>query len=153
MQPRVVVVVVLLACGCTRSQAVKAHRAGEVVTAAGLIGTLICGVGASIDQKHEDTIMTAGLVFVPVSIIGALVYVATDHTATTVQDGTPTPTRKERNRAAAWELTKQAADAARSEDCTQVQAIAPRVRDLDVDFHLSVFLRDVAIVHCLRATD
>jgi hypothetical protein len=153
MQSRVVAVVVLLACGCTTSQAVKAHRAGEIVTAAGLIGTLVCGVGASIDQTHEDTIMTAGLVFVPVSLLGALVYVATDHTATTVHDSAPTPTRRERNRAAAWELTKQAADAARNEDCTQVQAIAPRVRDLDSDFHLSVFLRDVAIGRCLRATD
>jgi hypothetical protein len=60
-------------------------------------------------------------------------------------------TRRERNRAAAWDLTKQAADAARREDCTEVQAIDPRVRDLDRDFHMSVFMRDVAIQRCLRS--
>jgi hypothetical protein len=150
MQSRAVAVVLGLVCGCSHSQAVKAHRVGEVVTAGGLIGVLVCGVGAAIDQSHEDTIMTVGLAFVPISLLGALVYVATDSEATSVPAPAPTQTRRERNRAAAWELTKQAALAARSEDCTQVQAIAPRVRDLDVDFHLSVFLRDVAIVHCMR---
>lgn len=93
--------------------------------------------------------MTVGLVFVPVSLIGALVYIATDHEA--AEEHEPeAPTRRERNRAAAWELTQLAATAARDEDCTQVQAIAPRVRDLDTDFHLAVFMRDVAIQRCLR---
>jgi hypothetical protein len=62
----------------------------------------------------------------------------------------PEPTQRERKRAAAWELTKQAGDAARADDCTQVQAIAPRVRELDADFYVSVFMRDVAITRCLR---
>ena len=82
-------------------------------------------------------------------MIGALVYIATDSKAT--EESAPPLTRRERNRATAWELTKQAADAARGQDCTQVQAIDPRVRDLDMDFHVSVFMRDVAIQRCLRA--
>jgi ferritin-like protein len=61
----------------------------------------------------------------------------------------PPLTRRERNRAAAWELAKQAADAARSEDCTRVQALAPRIRDLDTELHLAVFMRDAAIQRCL----
>ena len=125
-----------------------AHRAGEVATAAGLIGVLGAGVIASLYPAEDDTIMTVGLGFVPISLVGALVYIATDEKAN--EDHAPTLTRRERNRAAAWDLTKQAAGAARDKDCTQVQAIAPRVRDLDIDFHVSVFMRDVAIQRCLR---
>ena len=143
-----VVVVVLVLAGCTQAQARKAHRAGEVTTAGGLLGVLACGVTAALDPAHEDIIMKTGLAFVPISVLGALVYISTDSRAN--EDPGPTLTRRERNRAAAWELTKQAADAARSQDCTQVQAIAPRVRDLDQEFHLGVFMRDVAIQRCLR---
>ena len=145
---RAVAVVLALTCGCTQAQARKAHRAGEIATAGGLIGVLACGVVAALDPAHEDTIMTVGLGFVPISVFGALVYISTDKRAN--EDTGPMLTRRERNRATAWELTKQAADAARSQDCTQVQAIAPRVRDLDLDFHVSVFMRDVAIQRCLR---
>lgn len=145
---RAFAVVLVLAGGCTQTQARKAHRAGEVATAGGLIGVLTAGVVASLDPAHEDTIMAVGLGFVPISVVGALVYVATDSKAN--EDPGPTLTRRERNRATAWELTKQAADAARDRDCTQVQAIAPRVRELDLDFHVSVFMRDVAIQRCLR---
>lgn len=145
---RLVAVVLLLACGCTQAQARKAHRAAEISTAGGLVGVLACGVVASLDPAHEDTIMHVGLAFVPVSVLGALVYISTDKRAN--EDHGPVLTRRERNRAAAWELTKQAADAARSQDCTQVQAIDPRVRDLDTELHVSVFMRDVAIQRCLR---
>jgi hypothetical protein len=145
---RAVAVVLAIGCGCTQAQARKAHRAGEVATAGGLIGVLACGVVASLDPMHEDTILAVGLGFVPVSLLGALVYISTDKRAN--EEAPPQLTRRERNRAAAWELTKQAANAARSEDCTQVQAIAPRVRDLDLDFHVSVFMRDVAIQRCMR---
>ncbi|HEY5947453.1 MAG TPA: hypothetical protein VIV40_18245 [Kofleriaceae bacterium] len=147
---RVVAVVLALAGGCTQTQARKAHRAGEVATAGGLIGVLTAGVVASLVPAHEETIMNVGLAFVPISVLGALVYIATDGKVNE-ESAAPAMTRRERNRAAAWELTKQAAGAARDQDCTQVQAIDPRVRDLDVEFHVSVFMRDVAIQRCLRA--
>jgi len=145
----VLAIAIAAGAGCTTGQVRKAHRAGELATAGGLIGMLACGITASLDQTHEDTIMSVGFAFVPISLVGALVYIATDHEATE-EHAPATPTRRERNRAAAWELTQQAATAARDEDCTQVQAIAPRVRDLDTDFHLVVFMRDVAIQRCLR---
>ena len=142
--------VLVIACGCTQTQARKAHRAGEIATAGGLIGVLACGVVAALVPAHEDPIMNVGLAFVPISVVGALVYVATDDKANDDDHG-PTLTRRERHRATAWDLTQQAATAAREQDCTQVQAIAPRVRELDFDFHASVFMRDVAIQRCLRS--
>ena len=145
---RTVAVVLALAAGCTQTQARKAHRAGEVATAGGLVGVLTCSVVAALAPAYEEPIMSVGVAFVPVSILGALVYIATDSRAN--EEHGPMLTRRERNRATAWELTKQAAGAAREQDCTQVQAIDPRVRDLDTDFHVSVFMRDVAIQRCLR---
>ncbi len=146
---RALAVVAVLVVGCSHSQARRAHHAGEVATAGGLCGVLVAGVAAALVPAHDDQIMTVGFAFVPVSLIGALVYVATDHDATAEQ-GEPGPTRRERNRETAWRLTQRAADAARMQDCTQVQAIAPRVRELDGDFHLAVFMRDAAIARCLR---
>jgi hypothetical protein len=150
MSLRAVAVVVGLGCGCTQTQARKAHHAAELVTAGGLGGVLVCGVAAALTPAHEDAIMRVGLAFVPISVLGALVYISTDSAVNGPRDTAPVQTRRERNRATAWELTKQAEEAARSEDCTQVQAIAPRVRDLDSELHLTVFLRDIAIQRCLR---
>ena len=144
---RALAVVLVLACGCTHGQLRTAHRTSEIATAGALVGILTCGTVAAFDQMHEDAILKVGLAFVPVAILGALVYVATYNEAH--HEVVPQPTRRERQRATAWELTKQAADAARSEDCTQVQAIAPRVRELDVEFYGTVFVRDVAIARCL----
>jgi len=146
---RALVVLLVIGGGCSRTQVRQIHRAGEVATAGGLIGIVASGMAAAIVPRHEDTIMTVGLAFVPVSIIGALLYITTDEKDDEAR-GPTLLTRRERNRAAAWDLTQQAASAARVQDCTQVQAIAPRVRELDVDFHLAVFMRDVAIQRCLR---
>jgi hypothetical protein len=145
---RALAVVLALSWGCTQAQARGAHRAGEVATAGGLIGILVSVTTASLLPAHENTLITIGIAFVPVTVLGALVFIGTDQIAH--QDAGPNLSRRDRHRATAWELTKQAASAARSEDCTQVQAIAPRVRDLDGDFHGSVFLRDAAIQRCLR---
>lgn len=148
MMFRVAALVALLAAACTTPQARKAHRAGEIATAAGLVGMLVAGTTASAVPAHEDAILTAGLVFVPVAIVGAFVYIATDKQANEPSPVSPL-TRRERRRLEAWELTKQAEQAARESDCPQVAAIDPRVRNLDHDLHLSVFMRDVAIQRCL----
>jgi hypothetical protein len=140
---------VVFVLGCTHGQMRTAHRVGEITTAGGLAGVLACATGAAFDQQHEKTFLTVGAMFVPISVLGALMYIATDREVNH-DDGPPPPTRRERVREAAWELTKQAAEAARAQDCTQVQAISPRVHELDSEFHGSVFMRDAAILRCMH---
>jgi len=54
------------------------------------------------------------------------------------------------DRDSAWQLTKQAAAAARANDCASVRETSVRVRSIDADFHATVFVRDVAIARCLQ---
>jgi hypothetical protein len=145
---RSVALLLVVATACTTPQARKAHRAGELGAAGGLVGMLGAGITAAAVPSHDTEILTVGIAFVPISVIGALVYIATDDKAN--EDHGPMPTRRERRRAEAWELTKQAEQAARERDCAQVEAIDPRVRDLDLELHGVVFMRDVAIQRCLR---
>ncbi|MEO8707363.1 MAG: hypothetical protein ABI867_45465, partial [Kofleriaceae bacterium] len=69
--------------------------------------------------------------------------------------GTPPPPTKSdearRRQAEAWTLTKQAADAARADDCTTALELAAKIHGLDPDFHATVTTRDVAIRRCLDA--
>jgi hypothetical protein len=55
---------------------------------------------------------------------------------------------RKRAQAEAWQLTKQAAMAARVGDCASTQILDQRVRALDVEFHAVVFARDAAIARC-----
>lgn len=57
---------------------------------------------------------------------------------------------RERAREHAWILTKQAAIAARAENCALVRETSAKVLDEDPDFHASVFVTDVAIARCLK---
>ena len=139
------VLALAIAHGCTPRQVRITHRTGELMTGGGLIGLLATGVTAALLPSHEDTLATVGIGFIPVAVVGALLFITTD--SASGRDREPKLTRRERHQLAAWELTKQAAVAARERDCTQVQAIAPRVREL---FHTVVFMRDVAILRCLR---
>jgi hypothetical protein len=51
---------------------------------------------------------------------------------------------------AAWQVTKQAAASARAGDCAAVAGADRALRDLDAEFHATVFVRDVAIARCLQ---
>ena len=57
---------------------------------------------------------------------------------------------RERAREHAWILTKQAAIAARAENCALVRETSVKVLAADADFHASVFVNDVAIARCLK---
>jgi hypothetical protein len=65
--------------------------------------------------------------------------------------GETAPTRGAAARDQAWTLTKLAAEAARAGDCGKVRQIDSQVRALDLDFHDTVSVRDVAIASCLAA--
>jgi hypothetical protein len=49
----------------------------------------------------------------------------------------------------AWQLTKQAAIAARGGDCDTAASLGEVVRGLDADFYRTVFIRDAAINRCM----
>lgn len=49
----------------------------------------------------------------------------------------------------AWSLTKRAAVSARNGDCKSVVGVDRALRDIDPEFHATVFARDVAIARCL----
>jgi hypothetical protein len=136
---------VVLVAACTASQARTAHRAGEIAAAGGLIG-IIGTVGVSYAFPGEQsTILNAGIAFVPITVIGALIYIATDGTVNT----TSAPdVRADRTQDTAMELAKQAKHAARRGDCAEVLAIEPRVRALDPDIYRR-FLHDDVIKTCL----
>jgi hypothetical protein len=59
--------------------------------------------------------------------------------------------RKAVARAEAGTEWKQAAAAARADDCATVRELDPQIRALDVELHDIVFARDVAIARCLAA--
>lgn len=53
----------------------------------------------------------------------------------------------------AWQLTKQAAAAARGGDCETTAALEQVVRGLDAEFHRTVFMRDAAIIQCTASRE
>ncbi|MEO8699675.1 MAG: hypothetical protein ABI867_06510 [Kofleriaceae bacterium] len=58
--------------------------------------------------------------------------------------------RQRRERA--WQLTKDAAAAARDGDCVTVKGLDLLVREIDREFHETVFLRDRGIAFCMAAS-
>jgi hypothetical protein len=141
---RALVLVAVLSCSA--SQARTAHRAGEVIAAGGLIAMLGALTAAVLIPGPNPTLLEGGAALVPVVIVGAAMYAATDSSV-----NAPPPERvNEHTRTwnAAMDLAKQAKHAARTGDCAEVQAIEPRVRDLDSEVYLR-FTRDVVIRTCL----
>ena len=139
------VFVVGLACGCTNHQLHVAKRAGEITAAVALGGMLAVVAAAAIDPGADTKLLEAGVVLVPFAVGGALVYAAAD-----IAEPPPEIVREEHTSTwhAAMNLAKEAKHAARIGDCAQVQAIEPRVRDLDDDVYQR-FLRDKVIRPCL----
>jgi CRISPR/Cas system-associated protein Csm6 len=139
----------LAATSCTHAQASKIHRAGEVTLAAGLIGILATvAVAEAIPSEHSD-ILRAGVVFVPISLFGALAYIAVDSEVNQPRERALTP--EERSFEAAMTIARDAKHAARRGDCAEVQAIEPRVRELNERVYRR-FLHEDVIRRCLAPT-
>lgn len=131
--------------GCTARQARSVHRAGEVMTAGGLIGLMGAIALAEVDHDDHTVILHGGFAFVPISIVGALMYAATDSTVNRPE--TPSVSA-DRTRDTAMSLAKEAKHAARRGDCAEVLALEPRVRDLDAGIYRR-FRHDEVIKTCL----
>jgi hypothetical protein len=134
----------VLLAACSARQARTAHRAGEVATAGGLVGILASVAVAELVPSHSELFLGAGLAFVPVSVLGALTYAATDGM---LHDPAP-DVRPARARDLAFDLARQAKHAARRGDCAEVLAIEPRVRELDAGIYRR-FRHDKVISTCL----
>jgi hypothetical protein len=143
---RALALLVAFACSCTAAQARVAHRGGEIALAAGLIGILADVMVAELHPGPDNAVLGVGLVFVPISVGGALAYAATDSLVNA--DHERATTERERAYETAFDLARQAKHAARRGDCAEVQAIEPRVRELDEHVYRR-FLRDDVIKTCL----
>jgi len=133
--------------GCTASQARVAKRAGEITAAAALVGLLGTVIAAEAWRDEHKQLLEGGIVFVPISVAGVGVYIACDSMLGSEDDATP-PSAHTSTWNAAMDLAKEAKHAARGGDCSEVQAIEPRVRELDTDVYLR-FANDAVIRTCL----
>jgi hypothetical protein len=130
---------------CTTGQVRTTHRAGEIMAGAGLIGIMGAVATAELVPDEHSTILRTGIVFVPVAVVGALLYAATD---STVNRPEAPDVSADRNADLAMDLAKQAKHAARRGDCAEVLALEPRVRELDAGIYRR-FRRDKVIGTCL----
>ena len=144
MAPRFAVLALVTAC--TTGQLRTAHRAGELAAGGALVGMLGVIVAAVALPDHAPDLLRGGVVFVPITVAGALVYAVTDAPVNRAEAPPASPAHG-RAWTAAYELARQAKHAARRHDCAEVQAIEPRVRELDSDVYLR-FLNDPVIRTC-----
>ena len=143
------VVAAVLFTSCTHAQSTTIHRGGEITLAAGLIGILAVVAAAEILPNNKTDILEAGVVCFPISLAGALAYVATDDEVNARHEVALTP--EERSFNAAFEIARDAKHAARRGDCATVQAIEPRVREMNERVYRR-FLHEPIIRACLAPT-
>lgn len=137
--------ILCVAAACTARQARSAHRAGEVMTAGGLIGLMGTVAVAELDDDDHSAILHGGLAFVPIAVVGALMYAATD---AAVNRPEAPQVSADRSADTAMALAKEAKHAARRGDCAEVLALEPRVRELDAGIYRR-FRHDEVIKVCL----
>ena len=139
-------VLLVFALSCSASQARTVQHVSEW-TLAGSLGGMMATLGAAyIAPGDNPVLIDAGLLLVPVAIGSALAYAAVDGMLQHAEP--PPPSEHGRSWQAAMDLAREAKHAARAGDCAQVQAIEPRVRELDMDIYAR-FLRDKVIRPCL----
>ncbi|MEO8700155.1 MAG: hypothetical protein ABI867_08930 [Kofleriaceae bacterium] len=146
----------VLTTGCaTRRQSLKWTAGGIAMSLSGML--LIHSTSGDDDPSSVVVLGSLGLV-----VGGGLVAVFSGLNAISdyrdpVPDVPPPPPprapfaskQRDEARARAWSLTKAAASAARAQDCSLAITADAEVLALDVEFHATVFMRDVAIARCL----
>ncbi len=140
------VALVLALNACTAAQARRAQRVSEIVAGGALVAMLGTIAIAAAEPGPNTTLLEVGALFAPIAIAGAAVYAGADSALSAPE--TAPASEHSRSWNAAMDLAKQAKHAARTGDCAQVQAIEPRVRELDGDVYLR-FVRDKVIRTCL----
>jgi hypothetical protein len=135
------------------------------VPIAATVGALVGGAVLAYGLTHMDAsfehggsfgLPLAGMVTVELVFAAGLGYTYAAQCSSAKRRGAEraeVTRRKAAARAEAGTLWKHAAAAARAQDCSTVRELDPRVRDLDVEFHVAVFVRDVAIARCLDARE
>jgi hypothetical protein len=146
---RFFVAVMLFSTSCTHAQSTTIHRGGEITLAAGLIGILVVVAAAEVLPDYKTGILEGGVVCVPISLFGAFAYIATDAEVNAPHE--VALTAEERSFNASYEIAREAKHAARRGDCATVQAIQPRVREMNERVYRK-FLHEPIIRACLAPT-
>jgi hypothetical protein len=148
MRPVAVALVIACLCSCGPQHAPETMKWSQRVLVVSLIGVLATSIGAAAGASNstvKDVFIAGDIAFGAAAATSVVVYLGAD-----ASDGRPM-TERERKQDQAWQLTKRARDQARKGNCKAVQQIEPRVKEADPDFYDVVFMRDVAIQHCLAA--
>jgi hypothetical protein len=161
-----IVVCVVLATGCAnRTVSYAALGVGATSLSFGSVMLLVGGSTVPSDNCYSDRcddrnelqrdgaiLSMSGLALLVVGLVGVLGDDPKPHAPPRPPRDPETEARAEA-RQRAWDLTKEAAAAARAGDCNAVLVATLRVQAIDAEFHATVFVRDVAIAQCLQAAN
>ena len=153
-----ILVALLVTSSCTTRQRIAGGGAGAAV-----VGVVL---GFSTSTRDENEFGTREYVGIGLLLGGlATLFVAaaleessTSETKTREIKATPAvapgpnpaAVQAQQKREQAWGLTRQAQDAARTNNCAKVTELSARVGALDRDFYADVFMKDVAIQQCFQ---
>jgi hypothetical protein len=136
----------ILAGGCTHTQATHARTAGEVAALGGVAGIITGALLRPVTPHARDIVIGFSIV----SGAGIVSY-AVGELNDPAFANEPPETLEQRHRRWAKILTQRAAGAAREGNCDRVRRLEVRVRTYDPEIHDFVFLRDPEIARCLSA--
>ena len=146
MRCRAAAAVLAVACvaaapACTVHQAHTTRATAEIVTA-GALALMIASIFATSLSPGHAALADIGITCVPISLLGAGVYIAADQRIPAGDDPPRAPTASrpvvsltERANRRARELAGEAAAAARAADCDQVRSLEERIAQLDATVH------------------
>jgi len=131
----------LVLISCTPAQAPPVHRAGEVAIVVGLGGMIASGIAAAVTRN--SVVAHLDYAFAPLAFGGGAAYWISD-----APNDEWAQQQVQEKFDAAFALAREAKHAARRGDCARVQAIEPKVRDLDESVHRR-FRHEPIIAACL----